>query len=137
MGILIRLCNIWSVVSWLLLLWKLCWLFFSYFSGKNVVWCLYPNKSAVSKSAQEAFGQESSADKKCTQMMVLFFFFNISKTVYMLHFSLLILHITVAKLELYFWIIMNLSCPIFIRASNKWFRTNNLLIDVSPNKGTQ
>ncbi|XP_059449063.1 uncharacterized protein LOC132180304 isoform X2 [Corylus avellana] len=38
-------------------------------AGKNNVWCLYPNKSAVTESVQEAFGQESSADRKCTQLM--------------------------------------------------------------------
>ncbi|KAF3952508.1 hypothetical protein CMV_021942 [Castanea mollissima] len=38
-------------------------------AGKNNVWCLYPNKNATSKSVQDAFGQESSADKKCTQLM--------------------------------------------------------------------
>ncbi|XP_050248279.1 uncharacterized protein LOC126695530 [Quercus robur] len=38
-------------------------------AGKNNVWCLYPNKNATSKSVQEAFGQESSADQKCTQLM--------------------------------------------------------------------
>lgn len=27
-------------------------------SGKSNVWCLYPNKNAVVKSVQEAFGQE-------------------------------------------------------------------------------
>ncbi|KAK7846749.1 uncharacterized protein LOC112023984 [Quercus suber] len=38
-------------------------------AGKNNVWCLYPNKNATSKSVQDAFGQESSADQKCTQLM--------------------------------------------------------------------
>ncbi|KAK4577554.1 hypothetical protein RGQ29_027897 [Quercus rubra] len=39
-------------------------------AGKNNVWCLYPNKNATSKSVQDAFGQESSADQKCTQLML-------------------------------------------------------------------
>uniref|UniRef100_A0A2N9F434 tRNA-uridine aminocarboxypropyltransferase n=1 Tax=Fagus sylvatica TaxID=28930 RepID=A0A2N9F434_FAGSY len=37
-------------------------------AGKNNVWCLYPNKNATSKSVQDAFGQESSAHQKCTQL---------------------------------------------------------------------
>ncbi|KAB1209990.1 hypothetical protein CJ030_MR6G023539 [Morella rubra] len=38
-------------------------------AGKSNVWCLYPNKNALSKSIQDAFGQESSADQTCTEMM--------------------------------------------------------------------
>ncbi|XP_035540119.1 uncharacterized protein LOC108999672 isoform X2 [Juglans regia] len=38
-------------------------------AGKNNVCCLYPNKNALSKSVQDAFGEESSADQKCRLMM--------------------------------------------------------------------
>lgn len=39
-------------------------------SGKSKVWCLYPNKNAVPKSVQDAFGQGSSKKLEQTETMV-------------------------------------------------------------------
>lgn len=40
-------------------------------AGKDKVWCLYPNKNAVTKSVQDAFGQDISADLECSPAIVL------------------------------------------------------------------
>ncbi|XP_027341648.1 uncharacterized protein LOC113854692 isoform X2 [Abrus precatorius] len=39
-------------------------------AGKSKVWCLYPNKSAVLKSVQDAFGQEPVANDEATPLKV-------------------------------------------------------------------
>uniref|UniRef100_A0A2P2KMY0 tRNA-uridine aminocarboxypropyltransferase n=1 Tax=Rhizophora mucronata TaxID=61149 RepID=A0A2P2KMY0_RHIMU len=39
-------------------------------SGKDKVWCLYPNKNAVTMSVQDAFGKEFSSDLECDATMV-------------------------------------------------------------------
>ncbi|XP_021900936.1 uncharacterized protein LOC110816897 [Carica papaya] len=39
-------------------------------AGKSRVWCLYPNQNQVVKSVQDAFGQESSENRKCEPTMM-------------------------------------------------------------------
>lgn len=43
-------------------------------TGKNNVWCLYPNKNAVLKSVEDVFGQEPSPYLECTDTKVLLFY---------------------------------------------------------------
>ncbi|CAK7324013.1 unnamed protein product [Dovyalis caffra] len=38
-------------------------------AGKDKVWCLYPNKNAATKTVQDAFCQETSADPECILTM--------------------------------------------------------------------
>ena len=45
------------------------WLYFA-ISGKDKVWCLYPNQNSVPKTVEDAINCQSSADMESTHSLV-------------------------------------------------------------------
>lgn len=43
------------------------------YPGKNKVWCLYPNKSGVPKSAKDYFLSDMPSDEDCALSKVFFY----------------------------------------------------------------